>query len=105
MRQKYEWYTDQIVQQLEGQDVEDIEALDLTPIDLSLAVVKEKSAKWLVESEVLMDEEEEEEELMNRGEKEKLARVMVKLLLNNVLKAAAEKGQFKSNVAINFLCG
>lgn len=50
LKQKFEeWYTEQIVKQLEGQDVENIEVLDLTPIDLSSAVVKEKSAKWLVE--------------------------------------------------------
>ena len=50
LRKKYEeWLAKQIVQQLEGEDVENIEELDLAPIDLSAAVVKHKSAKWLVE--------------------------------------------------------
>ena len=47
LRRKYEeWYTEQIIKQLEGKD---LETSTLEPIDLGSAVVKEKSAKWLVE--------------------------------------------------------
>ena len=41
-----EWFTDEIIKQLDGQD---LDTSDLDPIDLSSAVVKEKSARWLVE--------------------------------------------------------
>ncbi len=47
LRRKFEeWFTEEIVKQLDGQD---LDTSDLDPIDLSSAVVKEKSAKWLVE--------------------------------------------------------
>ncbi len=41
-----EWYSDRIMEQLDGQD---IEASDIQPIDLRMTVLKEVGAKWLVE--------------------------------------------------------
>ena len=47
LRRKFqEWYSKQVMKQLE--DV-DIETCELEPIDLSLSVLKEVGAKWLVE--------------------------------------------------------
>ena len=43
-----EWYSDMVMQQLEGQDIEDIEGLEIMPIDLGMPVLKQISAKWLV---------------------------------------------------------
>ena len=40
-----EWYSDQIMKQLEGHD----ESIEIEPIDLSMQVLKELEAKWLVE--------------------------------------------------------
>ena len=40
------WYSDQVTQQLEGQD---IDAFAVEPIDLSMGMVKEIGAKWLVD--------------------------------------------------------
>jgi hypothetical protein len=48
-----EWYTEEIIQQIQGKDVDDVE---LTPIDLSLPALKELGAKWIVEiAEYLSD--------------------------------------------------
>ena len=41
-----EWYSTQVMEQLEGQD---IETSEIKPIDLSMAVLREVGAKWLVE--------------------------------------------------------
>ena len=41
-----EWYSNQVMEQLEGQD---IETSDIQPIDLRMTVLKEVGAKWLVE--------------------------------------------------------
>lgn len=38
-----------ITPQLEGKDIEDLEDLELTPVDLGIPVLKEISAKWFVE--------------------------------------------------------
>jgi hypothetical protein len=47
LRRKFEeWFTEEIMKQLEGKD---LDSSDLEPINLGSAVVKEKSAKWLVE--------------------------------------------------------
>lgn len=47
LRRKFqEWYSEQVMKQLEGVD---IETCELEPIDLSLSVLKEVGAKWLVE--------------------------------------------------------
>ena len=43
------WYAEQITEQLEGENEEDIEAVELEPIPLPISVVKEVEAKWLVE--------------------------------------------------------
>ena len=41
-----EWYTDQIMQQIHGQDVEEVE---LQPVDLSLPALRDLGGQWLVE--------------------------------------------------------
>ena len=41
-----QWYSDQVIKQLEGKD---IESTELQPIRLDLGVLKELMAKWLVE--------------------------------------------------------
>lgn len=47
LRRKFEeWYTDEVIKQLDGQDPD---TLDIDPIDLRSAVIKEKSAQWLVD--------------------------------------------------------
>ena len=47
LRHKFEeWYTNEIIKQLDG---EDMETSVLEPIDLSSAVLKEQSGRWLVE--------------------------------------------------------
>ena len=47
LRRKFEeWYTEQVIKQLDGQDPD---TFDIDPIDLRSAVVKEKSAQWLVD--------------------------------------------------------
>ena len=46
-RQFEMWYSEQVVKQLEGKDTDDLEGLELQPIDLSMSVVKEVGAKWL----------------------------------------------------------
>ena len=43
-----EWYSEMVMQQLEGKDVEDLEGIEIQPIDLGMPVLKEVSAKWLV---------------------------------------------------------
>ena len=47
-----EWYTDQIMQQIHGQDVE----VELQPVDLSLPALRDLGGQWLVEmSEYISD--------------------------------------------------
>ena len=47
LKKKFEmWYSDQVTQQLEGQDMD---IVDVEPIDLSMGMVKEIGAKWLVD--------------------------------------------------------
>lgn len=41
-----EWYSEQIIKQLEGRD---IESAELQPISMALPMMKELGAKWLVE--------------------------------------------------------
>lgn len=41
-----EWYSEQIIKQLEGRD---IESMELQPISMGLPMMKELGAKWLVE--------------------------------------------------------
>ena len=33
------WYSEQVIKQLEGKDLDDLEAVDLTPIDLNLGAL------------------------------------------------------------------
>ena len=48
LKHKFEpWYSEEVTKQLEG--VEDIEAVEMQPIDMSSAVMKMLTAKWLVE--------------------------------------------------------
>ena len=42
----HHWYSEEITKQLEGKDIDTVE---IQPIDLSLQVLKEVGAKWLVE--------------------------------------------------------
>ena len=44
-----EWYTEQVMKQLDAQDTTDIATEQLEPIDLSLSVLKEVGAQWLVD--------------------------------------------------------
>lgn len=48
LKRKFEhWYSEEVTKQLEG--VEDIEAVELQPIDMSSAAMKVLTSKWLVE--------------------------------------------------------
>ena len=44
-----EWYSRQVVSQLQGHSTSDIQSLEIQPIDLSLARLKDVSAQWLVD--------------------------------------------------------
>ena len=47
LKKKFEmWYSDQVTQQLEGQDMDTVA---VEPIDLSMGMMKEVGAKWLVD--------------------------------------------------------
>ena len=52
MRRKFdEWYQKEVSRQLDGaSDAKEIELINLQPIDLSMARMKELSAEWLVEA-------------------------------------------------------
>ena len=51
LRRKFdEWYACQITQQLDGRSEDEIDEYGLEPINLSMARMKEISAKWLVEA-------------------------------------------------------
>lgn len=48
LKRKFEqWYSEEVTKQMEG--VSDIESAVLRPVDFSMAVMKEWTAKWLVE--------------------------------------------------------
>ena len=47
-RQFDQWYSEQVLVQLEGEGVADLEALELQPINLAMPAMKELGAKWLV---------------------------------------------------------
>ena len=47
-RQFDQWHSEQVMKQLEGQDIDDLEMVELQPIDLGLPALKEIGAKWLV---------------------------------------------------------
>ena len=44
-----QWYSEQVMKQLAGKDMDDFEAAEIQPVDLSMQVVKEVGAKWLVD--------------------------------------------------------
>ena len=46
-RQFEHWYSDEVMSQLQG--VSDVESAKIQPVNLCMAVVKELSARWLVE--------------------------------------------------------
>ena len=46
-RQFNRWYTDQVMKQLEERD--DLEAAEIQPIEMGMPLMKEISAKWLVD--------------------------------------------------------
>ena len=43
------WYSREVTKQLDGQELEDLEDIAIQPIDLSMPVMKEVSARWLVD--------------------------------------------------------
>jgi hypothetical protein len=44
-----EWYSQEVMKQLDGRELEDLEDVDIQPINLSMPVMKEVSAGWLVD--------------------------------------------------------
>lgn len=44
-----EWYTEQVMKQLDGKDMDELESAKIEPIDLSMQAIKHISAKWLVD--------------------------------------------------------
>lgn len=44
-----EWYTTKVMKHLDGKEVENFEEIELEPINLSMPVMKEVSAKWFVD--------------------------------------------------------
>ena len=44
-----EWYSQEVMKQLDGRDLEDLQSIDIQPINLSMPVMKEVSASWLVD--------------------------------------------------------
>lgn len=50
LKRKFEdWYSMQIQRQLQCHSEDDIETLQLQPVDMSMPVMKELGARWLVE--------------------------------------------------------
>ena len=50
LKRKFEqWYSDKVIDQLEGRDMDDLETSELQPINLAMPVLKEVGAEWLVE--------------------------------------------------------
>ena len=50
LKRKFElWYSEQVAAQREGHDIDDLDSLEIQPIDMSLAIMKQVGAKWLVE--------------------------------------------------------
>lgn len=47
-REFEQWYSEQVMKQLEGKDTSDLEDIELQPIELGLPALKEVGAKWLV---------------------------------------------------------
>ena len=50
LKRKFEeWYSEQVLQQLDGHNLDDLESTDLQPVQLGMPVMKEVCAHWLVE--------------------------------------------------------
>ena len=50
LKNKFEaWYASEVMKQFNGKEVQDLEEIDFQPIDMSMQVMKEVSAAWLVE--------------------------------------------------------
>ena len=48
LKQNFEdWYSEQVIQQLDGKDMDDLESTEIQPINLGMPILKEVSAKWL----------------------------------------------------------
>ena len=45
-----EWYSQEVMKQLDGRELDDLEDIDIQPIDLSMPVMKEVSARWIVDA-------------------------------------------------------
>ena len=43
-----DWYSEQVMQQFDGKDIDDLESAEIQPINLGMPISKEVSAKWLV---------------------------------------------------------
>ena len=43
-----EWYTKEVIKQLQRKNMEELEESELEPINLSMVVVKNVGVKWLV---------------------------------------------------------
>lgn len=57
IRRNFEqWYSDQVMKQLDGKNMDDFAAVEIQPIDLSMQVVKEVGAKWLVDMAEFINE-------------------------------------------------
>ena len=44
-----QWYSEEVIKQLDGKVMDKLEAAEIQPIDLSMQVVKQIGAKWIVE--------------------------------------------------------
>lgn len=50
LKNKFEaWYASEVMKQFKGKEVQDLEGMDFQPIDMSMQVIKEVGAPWLVE--------------------------------------------------------
>ena len=43
-----EWYSEMVIEQLDGKDMDDLESAEIQPINLGMPILKEVGAKWLV---------------------------------------------------------
>lgn len=49
LRREFEkWYSEEVMKQLEGKDLENLEEAELEPINMGMPILKEIGAKWLV---------------------------------------------------------
>ncbi len=45
-----DWYSGKVQEQLQGKDINELESVSISPINLSLTVMKHVGAQWLVEA-------------------------------------------------------